>query len=138
LADAPPIDALVPHRGSARLIETIVRWGAGAITCRGRVPADSPFAQAGRAPCYLGLELMAQGAAALEALNRAGEPGPRVGYLVGVREARFLVNDLPVETSLTAIVEAVAGAGPLGVYAARVEHDGIECLSATFSTYSKP
>jgi predicted hotdog family 3-hydroxylacyl-ACP dehydratase len=137
LAEAPPIDALVPHRGAARLIESIVSWGAGAITCRGRVPADSPFAQAGRAPCYLGLELAAQAAAALQALSRS-ERGPRVGYLVGVREARFLLGDLPVETSLTAIVKAVASAGPLGIYAARVEHDGIECLSATFSTYSKP
>ncbi len=138
MADARPVDALVPHRGPARLIERVVAWGPGAITCSGRIPEASPLAQGERAPCYLGLELMAQGAAALEALARAADAGPRVGYLVGVSEARFLRRDLPVGAPLTAVVEQTGRAGPLGVYRGTVEHDGIECLSATFSTYSKP
>jgi predicted hotdog family 3-hydroxylacyl-ACP dehydratase len=138
MADALPVDALVPHRGPARLIESVVRWRPGAITCRGRIPQASPLAQGERAPCYLGLELMAQGAAALEALVRAAEAVPRVGYLVGVSEARFLQPDLPVGTLLTAVVEQTGRAGPLGVYRGSVERDGVECLSATFSTYSKP
>jgi predicted hotdog family 3-hydroxylacyl-ACP dehydratase len=138
LAEAPHVDALVPHRGPARLLETVVNWRAGALAGRGRIPADSPFARDGRAPCFMGLELAAQGAAALQALSRPGDPAPRVGYLVGVREARFLQDDLPVETALTFVVQEAGHAGALGVYEATIALDGVECVSATFSTYSKP
>ena len=68
-----------------------------------QVPASHPLASGGRAPCFLGLELGAQAAAVLEALDRAmatGDRAPRVGYLVRVREATFLQPDFPVETPL--------------------------------------
>jgi predicted hotdog family 3-hydroxylacyl-ACP dehydratase len=135
---APPIDVLVPHRGSARLVERVLAWRADTLECVGRVPLESPFARDGSAPAFVGLELAAQAAAAHEALlaRRAGAAtGAVILYLVGIQEARFGVARLPVGDDLWATLRLVGGAPPLAIYTVRVELAGVECVSATFSTY---
>ncbi len=73
----------------------------------------------GGAPSFLGLELGAQAAAAMDALVRsrdASDREPSVGYLVRVREASFLVPHLPVDTTLRVTARLEGAALPLALH----------------------
>lgn len=136
----PAIESLLPHRDPALLVRVVTELAAEEITCIAVVPGDHPLVERGRAPCLLGIEAAAQAAAALEALSRAagGPPEPRVGYLVGVRDAAFHAADLAAGWPLRVTVRATGSAPPLAVYEATVEVDGELAMTATLSTYLAP
>lgn len=130
--------ALVPHRGPALLLGGVERLTEDGITCWGTVPPDSPFAVEGRAPSFLALEMGAQAAAALAALRQGPTVAggtPRIGYLVGIRDAH-LGPDLPVGRRLRVRARPAGGAGPLAVYEVAVEADGVEFARGILSTYA--
>ena len=140
---ADPVGAfspeLLPHSGTARLLTAIVRWGRDFVEVIGQVPVAHPLASGDRAPCFMGLELGAQAAAALEALSRrtaTGDGVPRTGYLVRVHEATFLMPDLPLEAPLFVVAHLEGTAPPLAIYRISVAVDGLEFLRARLSTYS--
>jgi 3-hydroxymyristoyl/3-hydroxydecanoyl-(acyl carrier protein) dehydratase len=111
--------ALLPHAPPARLVEEILEHRADALAVRARIPPGGPFAEGPVASGVVALELAAQAAAALEALERAGrgEPGgPRRGFLVGAREARWVPTLLPVDSPLEVRVALEARALPLSHY----------------------
>lgn len=133
------VDDLLPHTGTARLLTDVLRSGPRFIEATGRVSAAHPLVAGGRAPCFLGLELGAQAAAALEALGRVaagGDPAARIGYLVRVREAAFSSPSLPVDTPLHVKALLSGAAPPLAIYRIGVSVGGVESLRATLSTYS--
>ena len=135
----PPIESLIPHRDPALLVRVIAELSPEEITCIAVIPGDHPLVEQGGAPCLLGLEAAAQAAAALEAVSRP-EPaavGPRIGYLVGVRDAEFRLTDLPAGWPLRVTVRPAGSAPPLATYEARVEIDGEVAMTATLSTYLK-
>lgn len=130
---------LLPHSGAARLLTDIVRSGPGFVEAIGKVGAEHPLASGGRVPSFLGLELGAQAAAAMEALDRlggAGEPARRSGYLVRVREASFIVPDLPADTPLHVTARLESAASPLAIHRISVSVEGSECLTAVIGTFS--
>jgi predicted hotdog family 3-hydroxylacyl-ACP dehydratase len=132
------VESLLPHRDPMRLVRVIVEAAPpfDRIQCIAVIPANNPLVLKGRAPAFLGLEAAAQAAAALEALSRREDaPGPRLGYLVGVRDAVFHAPDLPVSLPLVVTVEAAGSAPPLAVYEIRVEENGAVLLTGTISTY---
>lgn len=111
--------ALLPHAPPARLVEAVLEHRPDALAVRARIPPGSPFAEGAVAPGLVALELAAQAAAALEALERAarGEPGgARRGYLVGARDARWAPVVLPVGAPLEVRVALEARALPLSHY----------------------
>jgi predicted hotdog family 3-hydroxylacyl-ACP dehydratase len=118
-------------------VRSAVAASAGEIVCVAEIPPDHPLAAAGRAPACLGVEAAAQGAAVLEALaRREGEdPGPRVGYLVGIREARFATPFLPVGRSFRVTARLVGSAPPLSIYEIAAGGDGSAGITATISTF---
>ncbi|MEO8678368.1 MAG: hypothetical protein ABI665_04935 [Vicinamibacterales bacterium] len=132
-------DQLLPHRGTARLLTRVVRSDAASVEAICEIPASHPLVTDGRAPGLLGLELGAQAAAAMEALNRGrdtGDQAARIGYLVRVREATFVTADLPIDTPLVVSARLEGSAPPLAIYRITVGLDGRELLNATLSTYS--
>ena len=138
IAGPPAVESLLPHRDPMRLVRVIVEVAAGldSITCIAVIPPDNPLAAGDRAPACLGLEAAAQAAACLEALSRRdNDPGPRLGYLVGVREAIFHTPGLPVAAPLAVTARAAGSAPPLAVYEIRVEEDGALLVTGTISTY---
>jgi predicted hotdog family 3-hydroxylacyl-ACP dehydratase len=142
VADLPggPAGHLLPQTGIARLITNIVRSGPGFVEATGRVPAVHPLVAGDRAPCFLGLELGAQAAAALAALERGaatGDHSPNTGYLVRVREATFLRPDLPVDAPLAVTAHLTGAAHALSIYRIRVSVGGVESLRATLGTYRR-
>jgi predicted hotdog family 3-hydroxylacyl-ACP dehydratase len=135
----PPVESLIPHRGPARLVHGILQADKDGILCEASIPADHPLVHDGLAPGWLALEAAAQAAAALEALARRDQdPGPRLGYLVGIREARIETPRLQTGISFQIEVRVAGGAPPLAIYQARAERDGRPVLAARISTYIPP
>jgi predicted hotdog family 3-hydroxylacyl-ACP dehydratase len=134
---------LLPHHGAARLLTDVVaRDGAREIECLGCIPGTSPFAAQGSAPAFMAIELAAQAAALLEALARGdagGDSQPRVGrvgYLVGVREARFTRPHVPTEETLRVQVRLLGEAPPLAKYAVTVSGPEADICHAILSTHT--
>lgn len=130
----PGPGALLPHGPPARWIDEVIARTGGELVCRGRIPAASPFARGGIAPALAGIELAAQAAAVLEALERAGaETGagagsgagamPRRGYLVRVRDAALATAGIPAEAPLIARVRRIGGLPPLAFYEVEVRRE---------------
>jgi predicted hotdog family 3-hydroxylacyl-ACP dehydratase len=130
---------LLPHSATALLLTAVIRSDATSVEATATVPAAHPLATGGRVPCFVGLEIGAQAAAALEAIVRGAQSGahtPRAGYLVSVRTATFLSADLPVDTALTVTACLEGAAWPLAIYRIAIAVAGVEFLAATLSTHS--
>lgn len=131
--------ALLPQTGVARLLTGVQHSDATSIRATGAIARTHPLASGDRAPSYLAIELGAQAAAALTALNGAHDaPAPLRGRLVRVRTAAFAHATLPVETPLEVTARLVAVAPPLAVYEIEVGVDGTPHVTATLSTYALP
>lgn len=90
------------------------------------------------APSLVGIDVAAQAAAALEALLRAGpfaDGAPRLGYVVGIREARFDTATLPAETDLTVAVRLLESASGLAAHEVELCFGSTRCLSAVLTTF---
>ncbi len=136
-SSVPSPEDLVPHRGSALLLRRVLRCEGDSIECVGVIPGTSPFVRDGQAPAFVGLELAAQAAAALQALESSIGPGkPQPGYLVGVREAHFEVASIPADCEIHARVRRTGRAGPLSVHEVAVELAGTGCVRGVISTYA--
>lgn len=129
--EALPED-LLPHAPPARLVRAVIEAAADAIVCAAEVPLDHPLVADGRFPAFLGVEAAAQAAAVLEALGRKdGPPGPRIGYLVGIREARFARPFLPAGRPFEVTARLQGGAFPLSIY----EVTAAGAVEGAISTY---
>lgn len=135
--DLPPVSSfsavgdLLPHAPPSRLILGVIERSPEGITAVAEVPPGHPLVIDGLAPAILGIEAAAQAAAVLEALQRTDTPGPRIGYLVGIREARLL-GPFPAGRPFLATARFQGGAFPLSIYEIAVE--GI--AAGTISTYA--
>jgi predicted hotdog family 3-hydroxylacyl-ACP dehydratase len=109
----------------------VIAAGAERIVCAAEIPPHHPLAAEGHAPAFLAIEAAAQGAAVLEALARREDPAPRIGYLVGVREARFAAMPLPVGRPFQISARLAGSAPPLSIY----EIAAGEAMAGTISTY---
>lgn len=130
--------ASMPLRGPALLLTGIVRSEPGWVEATARVPLGHPLVVAGAAPCFLGLELGAQAAAAMDALARSRDGSDReggVGYLVRVREASFLTPHLPVDTTLRVIARLEGAALPLAVHRIAVGVGETDFVRARIATH---
>jgi 3-hydroxymyristoyl/3-hydroxydecanoyl-(acyl carrier protein) dehydratase len=131
----PSPATLISHALPARLVESIVEAGEKKIVCEAAIPENHPLVRGGRAPGFAALEAAAQAAAVLEAWQRRGaSSGPRVGYLVGIRDARF-AGELPAGRLLRVTARLTASLLPLCRYDVGVELDGAERAAGTISTY---
>lgn len=132
---------LLPHTGPARLLVGIVRIDSGFIEAIGVIPATHPLAGARGTPCFLGLELGAQAAAAQGALHPAAANGQRtaqIGQVARVREADFFEPDLPIDTPIRVTARLEGTAPPLAVYRVSVSVGSVEYLRGVLSTHSGP
>lgn len=105
----PPIEKLVPHRGAMLLLESVSAAGDASLEAHAAVPAEAWFLDGdGAMPSWIGLELMAQAAAALAGLNgqKANHP-PRPGVLLGTRAYRASTERFPRGARLLVSVRLV-------------------------------
>jgi 3-hydroxyacyl-[acyl-carrier-protein] dehydratase len=129
----PPPGELVPHAPPALLVRSVLEVSAEGASAIVQISDDNPFVNAGRVPAFVGLEAGAQTAALLEALGRSeGEAGPRIGYVVAIRNARFRTPWLPAGTPMAVTVKPAGSAPPLSVYEVNLS-DGL--VTGLVSTY---
>ncbi len=122
---------LLPHAPPARLIRGVIAAEAERIVCAAGIPPGHPLAEGDHAPAFLAVEAAAQGAAVLEALARTDDPSPRIGYLVGIREARFAAPPIPVGRPFQVSARLAGSAPPLSIY--EIAAGG--AVTGTISTY---
>lgn len=137
-AGFPPPESLLPHGPPALLLHAISEAAEDGVVAVAEIPLNHPLVVEGRFPAFLALEAAAQGAAALEALGRRGRSeasGPRIGYLVGIRDARFTVPSLPAGRRLRVTARLAGGAFPLSIYAVTLGEAGTEVATGTLSTF---
>jgi len=135
-SDFPAVEFLLPHVPPARFVSGIFTASEEEIVCAAEIPPFHPLADGGRVPAFVGIEAGAQAAAVLEALNRRhNEPGPQIGYLVGVRQARFALAAFATGRPLRVAARLVGGAFPLSIYEIAVGEPGREVLTGSISTF---
>ncbi len=117
----PPLQALLPHTGPMLLLDELLRETEHGVVCRTTLRADSLFARGGRIDAVIAIELIAQALGACVGLtdHRKGRP-PRVGFLVGVREATFDVAAFAVGDVLEVTATHVWGEESLGNFRGHV------------------
>ena len=122
---AHPMDAWLPHRGRMRLIDRVDRCDADGIACTAIVRRDGLFTGAQGMPAWIGIELMAQAAAAWAgARARAGGGAPRGGFLVGSRRYDAHEPLFPIDAALSVTaVCALSGDNGLRLFDCTIAHD---------------
>jgi predicted hotdog family 3-hydroxylacyl-ACP dehydratase len=132
----PSVEGLLPHAPPARFVSGILAASEEEIVCAAEIPPFHPLAEGGRVPAFVGIEAGAQAAAVLEALNRRHHaPGPQIGYLVGVRQARFALAAFATGWPLRVGARLLGGAFPLSIYEIAVGEPGREVLTGSISTF---
>lgn len=96
------VDELVPHRGPMSLLESIDGYGVEWLRASVVVTPSSAFATEGGVPGWVGIEYMAQAAAAFGGIEQVqrGET-PSIGMLIGSRYYRCMLDLIPFGTRLT-------------------------------------
>jgi 3-hydroxymyristoyl/3-hydroxydecanoyl-(acyl carrier protein) dehydratase len=134
----PPLDALLPHRPPMRFVTAILHEEADGLTCAARIPGLCALVAGGSAQPVAAIEAAAQAAAAWEALRRsrhAGAAGPRIGYLVALRDVVFFTGSVAAERDLLVSVRLEAAAPPLTHYRIAVSLDGEAVTRGTIATF---
>ncbi|MEM7051178.1 MAG: hypothetical protein AAF604_16030 [Acidobacteriota bacterium] len=125
------ISQRLPHRGPALLVKEIVQRDGDRLVCEGEIPPTSAFADGGRAPAFLALELAAQSAALVESST---DEEPRIGYLVRIRRAQLAAPSVPTGVRLRTEIQPLGGSGGLRMFRVRVLLDGEEIASGDLTT----
>jgi 3-hydroxymyristoyl/3-hydroxydecanoyl-(acyl carrier protein) dehydratase len=116
-------DALVPQRPPMRFVRWIAAETESGLACGATIPSGCGLTCAGQASAVLALEAAAQTAAAWEALRRSrgnGGSGPRVGYVVAIRDVTFYVDRIAADSDFIAEVQLEQVALPMTDYAVQV------------------
>lgn len=110
ILDFPEIQSLLPHRDDMALLSRVLRFAPPQMQAQAVIEADSLLADAqGNMPAWIGIELMAQTAAAYIGLlaRQEGRPPPEVGYLLGTRKYTAQVDVFEKNSALTIVTEMI-------------------------------
>jgi 3-hydroxyacyl-[acyl-carrier-protein] dehydratase len=129
----------LPHAPPARMIWSVATASAEGIVCMAEVSPAHPLVAGHFFPAYLGIEAAAQAAAVLEALTRRPngpeEATPRIGYLVGIREARFALPLLAAGRPFRVSARLQGSAPPLSIYEIEAGEPDRPGVTGTVSTF---
>lgn len=139
VSDFPPLRELIPHRGEAVLLESIVSHDDNVTLCRARIDATMQYVKGGRADAALALELMAQAVAVHVGLNRRWSGGtPKAGYVVGVPRMDFFGGDYEVGDEIEVLVRIDFHEGPVGRFDGRVTVQGEKRAEGSLTVFEPP
>jgi predicted hotdog family 3-hydroxylacyl-ACP dehydratase len=123
----PPIDALLPHRGTMQLLTQVLAYGDETLSAAARVDGTAWYADAaGAMPVWIGIELMAQAIAAHVALRARLEGKPmQPGVLLGARRFDVAVPAFARDSVLRIDVrETIKVDGGHGAYDCTIRTEG--------------
>ena len=134
----PPIEAIIPHRGTMLLLDAVTACSDESLTALASVRADAWYADTqGAMPAWIGIELMAQAIAAHVGLlsMRNGKPA-RPGVLLGTRRYEVMRDAFacgaPLRVTVNEVLRSEEGHG---AYGCTIDQDGARCAEATVKVY---
>jgi predicted hotdog family 3-hydroxylacyl-ACP dehydratase len=134
----PPIEDLLPHRGTMLLLELVAAFTDDALTAHARVDGTAWYADAnGGMPAWLGIELMAQAIAAHVGLMtmRTGKP-MRPGVLLGSQRYSMQAPSFARDARLRIdIRELLRGEEGHGAYECVIHHDDAQVAEAVIKVF---
>ena len=141
MSPLPRVTDLILHRGPSVLLDRILELSPSRCRASVRLEPGAWYLQAdGRAPAWVGLEWMAQAAAAFSG-HRHREAGrePRIGFLLGTRAYEALVPAFPVDLELEVEAEVLFldDSGP-GAFTCEVRHKGETLARARLKAIETP
>ena len=99
------IENLIPHRGRMKLIDTIITVDQKHAGTRATVKANWPLLSGDSVSTIVLIELAAQTAGICigwtEKMKTDGPKKKAEGWLVGIKNARFYVDKIPLDTCIT-------------------------------------
>jgi predicted hotdog family 3-hydroxylacyl-ACP dehydratase len=121
-----PIVEVMPHQGKMLLLERILEWDAEQLRALAIIRPDMPMADEQGLPAWVGLELMAQAAAALAGCHARNRQAPaQIGFLVGSRRYQCNCSYFPVGAHLEIQVsQSMRGDNGLSVFDAAITGTG--------------
>ncbi|MBN1614581.1 MAG: hypothetical protein JW950_08970 [Deltaproteobacteria bacterium] len=102
------IEHLIPHRGPMRLIDRVLRADGNRLETLSVVEKTWPLCSIRGVDVIVAIEVIAQAAAALHGYRKGWQDEPKVGLLVGVKDARFYRRHLPMKAKLTGRVAVLS------------------------------
>lgn len=118
--DLPAIESLIPHRAPMRLIDRVLDINGDHIQTVSIVKKTWPLCDRFGADVVLTVEIVAQSAAALHHQRQKRQGEPQIGFLVGIKEACFYIQRLPLHTELKANVKKISAIGNYGIFKGEV------------------
>lgn len=134
----PPIDTILPHRGTMLLVDGVSACSDEALTAHAAVHSDAWYAdENGEMPAWIGIELMAQGVAAhiaLLAMRAGGHARP--GVLLGTRSYKAHMSAFARDAQLTIHVQEVLRSEEgHSAYECTIDHDGARYADAVIKVF---
>ena len=118
-----PAEPLIPHRRRMRLIEWVKNPTQNGLQAETTVTEAWPLNRDGRVSSLICIELVAQAISALSTWRRGEGARPRVGLLVGIKEAEFSNSSIPVRTRLTIQIDELYHVGDYAVFQGKVSSE---------------
>lgn len=137
VTEAHPIDAYIPQRGPARLIDRVIEVSPDHAVVEADVPSSGPWVRGGSVPSWTGIELMAQAVAtwAGARARRNGHP-VSVGFLLGTRRYEVMHPGFACGSTLRISAKPVFVAdNGLAMFDCRIECTGVLMASARLSVF---
>ena len=137
-AGLPPIEDLIPHRGTMLLLDRVLEFfEEEAVAEYTPQPAAWYADDNGNMPAWIGIELMAQTIAAHVALlKRQKGLSPKMGALLGTRSYQSSASTFAAGTVLRIRVQLVLrDDGGLGAYECSIGADATQLATAILKVY---
>ena len=134
----PPVEEILPHRGTMRLIDAVLACDDESLTAQAHVQSDAWYANAdGAMPAWIGIELMAQAIAAHVGLleMRAGNK-MRPGVLLGSQRYQAHIPAFARDALLRIEVkELLRGEEGHGAYECVIRHGDLVGAEAVIKVF---
>lgn len=111
------VEELIPHRGRMKLVGSLEAQGEGWAETRSEVGQSWPLCTGSAVDAVMLVELIAQSASLLIGWQRRHiEPQGGTGMLVGVREASFSCEQVPLDAVLRTRIDILRSFGSYVVF----------------------
>ena len=118
-----PAEPLIPQRRRMRLIEWVRKPTQNSLQAETTVTGEWPLNRDGAVSSLICVELVAQAISALSTWRRGEGARPRVGLLVGIKEAEFSNFSVPVRTRLVIQIDELYHVGDYAVFQGMVSSE---------------
>ncbi len=118
-----PAEPLIPQRRRMRLLEWVKKPTQNSLQAETTVTGAWPLNRDGTVSSLICIELVAQAISALSTWRRGEGARPRVGLLVGIKEAEFSNFSVPVRTRLVIQIDELYHVGDYAVFQGMVSSE---------------